>query len=390
MTMDSKISALVKDVPPSGIRKFFDIASEMKDCISLGVGEPDFDTPWNIRESAIYALESGRTHYTSNHGSTELRKEIIHYLDMRLGLKYELGQTMVTVGASEALDLAFRAIMNPGDEVLVPSPSYVAYMPGVSFAGGVPVPMRLKECDSFRVTPEALADVITPKTKAIVIAFPNNPTGAVMTKQDYEKIADIIIKHDLVVIADEIYAELTYGEPHYSIAALPGMLERTIVINGFSKAFAMTGFRLGYAAGPKPLIDAMVKIHQFSMLCASSLSQEAGIEALRYECANDFPQVKKMTAEYNRRRRLMYSGFNEMGLTCFEPLGAFYIFPNISKTGLDSDEFCKRLLFEKKVACVPGSAFGDGLENFIRCSYASSLDNLKEALGRIRSFVDSL
>jgi aminotransferase len=388
--MESKVSSCVRDVPPSGIRKFFDIASEMKDCISLGVGEPDFDTPWNIRESAIYALEAGKTHYTSNHGSTELRKAILQYLDMQFGLKYELNQSMVTVGASEALDLAFRAIMNPGDEVLVPSPSYVAYMPGVSFAGGVPVPMRLRECDSFRLTPEALLSAVTPKTKAIVVAFPNNPTGAVMTKADYEKIADIIIEHDLVVIADEIYAELTYGEPHYSIAALPGMLERTIVINGFSKAFAMTGFRLGYAAGPKPLIDAMVKIHQFSMLCAASLSQEAGIEALRYECANGFPQVKKMTAEYNRRRRLMYAGFNGMGLTCFEPLGAFYIFPNISSTGLDSDEFCKRLLFEKKVACVPGSAFGDGLESFIRCSYASSLDNLKEALSRIKSFVDGL
>jgi aminotransferase len=390
MTMENKVSTRVKDVPPSGIRKFFDIASEMKDCISLGVGEPDFDTPWNIRESAIYALESGKTHYTSNHGSTELRKAILQYLDMQFGLKYELNQTIVTVGASEALDLAFRAIMNPGDEVLVPSPSYVAYMPGVSFTGGVPVPMRLKECDSFRITPETLADVITPKTKAIVVAFPNNPTGAVMKKEDYEKIADIIIKHDLVVISDEIYAELTYGEPHYSIAALPGMAERTIVINGFSKAFAMTGFRLGYAAGPKPLIDAMVKVHQFSMLCAASLSQEAGIEALKSECANDFAQVKKMTAEYNRRRRLMYAGFNEIGLTCFEPLGAFYIFPNISKTGMDSDEFCRRLLFEKKVACVPGSAFGDGLESFIRCSYASSLDNLKEALSRIKSFVESL
>jgi aminotransferase len=388
--MDSKISLRVRDVPPSGIRKFFDIASEMKDCISLGVGEPDFDTPWNIRESAIYSLESGKTHYTSNHGSTELRKAILQYLDMRLGLKYELNQTVVTVGASEALDLAFRAIMDPGDEVLVPAPSYVAYMPGVSFAGGVPVPMRLRECDSFRITPETLTAALTPKTKAIVVAFPNNPTGAVMKKEDYEKIADIIIEHDLVVIADEIYSELTYGEPHYSIAALPGMLERTIVINGFSKAFAMTGFRLGYAAGPKPLIDAMVKIHQFSMLCAASLSQEAGIEALKSECANDFAQVKKMTAEYNRRRRLMYAGFNEIGLTCFEPLGAFYIFPNISKTGLDSDEFCKRLLFEKKVACVPGSAFGDGLDNFIRCSYASSLDNLKEALSRIKSFVEGL
>jgi aminotransferase len=390
VTMESKVASRVRDVPPSGIRKFFDIASEMKDCISLGVGEPDFDTPWNIRESAIYALEVGKTHYTSNHGSTELRKAILHYLDMRFGLKYDLSQVVVTVGASEALDLAFRAIIDPGDEVLIPLPSYVAYMPGVSFAGGVPVPMHLKECDNFRITPEALTATLTPKTKAIVVAFPNNPTGAIMTKEDYEKIADIIIEHDLVVISDEIYAELTYGTPHFSIAALPGMTERTIVINGFSKAFAMTGFRLGYAAGPKPLLDAMVKIHQYSMLCAASMSQEAGIEALKSECANDFVQVKKMTAEYNRRRRLMYAGFNEMGLTCFEPLGAFYIFPNISKTGLTADEFCTRLLYEKKVACVPGTAFGNGLENFIRCSYASSLDNLKEALRRIKSFVEGL
>lgn len=390
MTMDNKISAIVRDVPPSGIRKFFDIASEMKDCISLGVGEPDFDTPWNIRESAIYALESGRTHYTSNHGSTELRKAIRDYFDMRFCLSYELNQILVTVGASEGLDLAFRAIMNPGDEVIVPAPSYVAYMPGVSFAGGKPVPMILKEEDSFRITPESLLSAITPKSKAVIVAFPNNPTGAIMTKEDYEKIADIIIEHDLIVIADEVYAELTYDKLHFSIASLPGMQERTVVISGFSKAFAMTGFRLGYAAGPKPLIDAMVKIHQFSMLCAASLSQEAGTEAMRYECSHDFPQVKKMVSEYNRRRRLMYTSLNEIGLTCFEPLGAFYIFPNISSTGLQSDEFCKRLLFEKKVACVPGTAFGDEVDSYIRCSYASSLENLKEALSRIKSFVECL
>ncbi len=390
MTIDQKISARVKDVPPSGIRKFFDIASEMKDCISLGVGEPDFDTPWNIRESAIYALESGRTHYTSNHGSTELRKAIGEYMDMRFGLSYEPNQIVVTVGASEGLDLAFRAIMNPGDEIIVPAPSYVAYMPGVSFAGGTPVPMILQEADNFRITPESLRRAITKKSKAVIIAFPNNPTGAIMTMEDYEKIADIIIENDLIVIADEIYAELTYDQQHFSIASLPGMYERTVVINGFSKAFAMTGFRLGYAAGPKPLIDAMVKIHQYSMLCASSMSQEAGIEALRYECSHGFVQVKKMVNEYNRRRRLMYTSFNEMGLTCFEPLGAFYIFPNISSTGLKSDEFCQRLLYEKKVACVPGTAFGDSVDNFIRCSYASSLPNLKEALIRIKSFVESL
>jgi len=384
------VSSAVKAVPPSGIRKFFDIASEMKDCISLGVGEPDFDTPWNIRESAIYALESGRTHYTGNHGSTDLRQEILRYMDTRYGLSYEIEQSVVTVGASEALDLAFRAIMNPGDEVLVPAPSYVSYMPGVSFAGGVPVPMQLKESDNFIITPDSIKNAITDKTKAIVIAFPNNPTGAIMTKEQYEKIIDIIIKHDLLVISDEIYAELTYGSKHCSIASLPGMIERTVVINGFSKAFAMTGFRLGYAVGPLPIIDAMVKIHQYSMLCASVISQDAGCEALRHGGNTNFADVEKMAGEYNRRRRLMYKSLNEMGLTCFEPLGAFYIFPNISSTGLKSDEFCERLLYEKKVACVPGTAFGEGGDNFVRCSYASSLDNLKEALKRIKDFIDHL
>jgi aminotransferase len=390
MKPEDLVSERVRDVPPSGIRKFFDIASEMKDCISLGVGEPDFDTPWNIRESAIYALESGRTHYTSNHGSTDLRKQILRYLDLRFSLQYELSQVVVTVGASEALDLAFRAIMNPGDEVLVPSPSYVSYMPGVAFAGGTPVPMVLKECEAFRLTPESIENAVTPKTKAIVVPFPNNPTGAIMTREDYEKIVPLIIEHDLLVITDEVYCELTYGHEHCSIATMPGMQERTIVINGFSKAFAMTGFRLGYAAGPKPLIDAMVKIHQYSMLCASVFSQDAGVEAIRYECNHGFPQVKKMVAEYNRRRKLMHSSLNEMGLTCFEPLGAFYIFPNISKSGLDAETFCKRLLFEKKVAVVPGTAFGDGLDNYVRCSYASSYANLKEALSRIKSFLDTL
>ncbi len=390
MTMEGKVSTVVRDMPPSGIRKFFDIASEMKDCISLGVGEPDFDTPWNIRESAIYAIEAGRTHYTSNHGSTELRNAIRDYFDMRFGLCYELNQIVATVGASEGLDLAFRALLNPGDEVIVPAPSYVAYMPGVTLAAGKPVSMILTEEDQFRITPQSLRAAITPKSKAVIVAFPNNPTGAIMTKEDYEQIADIIIEHDLVVIADEVYAELTYDKQHFSIAQLPGMQERTIVIGGFSKAFAMTGFRLGYAAGPKPLIDAMVKIHQYSMLCASAMSQDAGAEAMRYECSHGFVQVKQMVGEYNRRRRLMYTSLNEMGLKCFEPLGAFYIFPNVSSTGLKSDEFCKRLLFEKKVACVPGTAFGDSMDNFMRCSYATSLENLKEALSRIKSFVESL
>ena len=294
MTTERFISSTVAAVPPSGIRKFFDIASEMKDCISLGVGEPDFDTPWNVRESAIYALESGRTHYTSNHGSTDLRQEILKYMDMRFDLGYELNQCVVTVGASEALDLAFRAIMNPGDEVLVPAPSYVSYMPGISFAGGKPVPMRLREKDNFIITPDSIENAVTDKTKAIVIAFPNNPTGAIMTREQYKKITDIIIKYDLLVISDEIYSELTYGQDHCSIASLPGMKERTIVINGFSKAFAMTGFRLGYALGPKPVIDAMVKIHQYSMLCASGISQDAGCEALRSSMSNGFVQVQKM------------------------------------------------------------------------------------------------
>jgi aminotransferase len=390
VTLEERLSSVVRECPPSGIRKFFDIASEMKDCISLGVGEPDFDTPWNIRESAIYSLETGRTHYTSNHGLTELRKEILRYLAQRLGLLYDLSQVVVTVGASEALDVAFRAIMNPGDEVLVPAPSYVSYMPGVWFAGGKPVPMPLKECESFKVTPESIREGITPKTKAIVIAYPNNPTGAIMTREDYEKILPIIIENDLIVIADEVYSELTYGGAHCSIASLPGMIERTIVVNGFSKAFAMTGFRLGYAAGPKAAVDAMVKIHQYSMLCASSISQDAGLEALRTEAANGYAQVKEMVAEYNRRRKLMYTELNAMGLTCFEPLGAFYIFPNISATGLGSDEFCKRLLFEKKVACVPGNAFGAGTDSFIRCSYATAFEDLKEALSRIRDFIRGL
>lgn len=390
MTTDRFVSKTVADVPPSGIRKFFDIASEMKDCISLGVGEPDFDTPWNVRETAIYALESGRTHYTSNHGSTDLRKQILRYMDVRYGLCYELNQCVVTVGASEALDLVFRAIINPGDEVLVPAPSYVSYMPGVSFAGGNPVPMELKESDNFIITPESIEKAVTDKTKAIVVAFPNNPTGAIMTKEQYAKMTDIIIKHDLLVISDEIYSELTYGGEHCSIATLPGMKERTVVINGFSKAFAMTGFRLGYALGPKPIIDAMVKIHQYSMLCASVISQDAGCEALKNGINTGFVQVEKMAGEYNRRRRLMYSSLNNMGLKCFEPLGAFYIFPNISSTGLKSDEFCERLLYEKKVACVPGTAFGAGGDDFVRCSYASSLENLKEALRRIKSFIEEL
>lgn len=377
-------------MPPSGIRKFFDIASEMKDVISLSVGEPDFVTPWNVREAAIASIERGYTHYTSNHGTPALRKLISRYLAERYSLTYDWKtQTVVTVGASEALDLAFRAVIEAGDEILVPAPSYVSYMPGVAFAGGVAVPIETKECDNFTVTPDALKAAITSKTKAIILPYPNNPTGAIMTKAQLEAIAGIIEQHDLFVISDEIYSELTYGGRHCSIASLPGMCERTVVINGFSKAFAMTGFRLGYAAGPEDMIAAMVKIHQYFMLCAPTASQYAGEEALRHELDTEFAQVGKMVSDYNRRRTFVYNSFKKMGLSCFEPMGAFYVFPNISGMGMTSEEFCHKLISEKHVACVPGTAFGAAGEGFMRCSYASSMDNLKEALRRIAEFVQA-
>ncbi len=387
--MRSFVSGTVRDVPPSGIRKFFDIASEMKDAISLGVGEPDFVTPWNIRESAIFSMERGYTHYTSNHGMLSLRELITEYLRTRYGISYDPQvQTVVTVGASEALDLAFRAIMEPGDEVLVPAPSYVSYMPGVTFAGGVPVPIETRVEDNFTITAGAIERVITSKTKAIVLPYPNNPTGAVMTREQLESIKDALIQHDLLVISDEIYSELTYGGQHVSVASLDGMYERTLVINGFSKAFAMTGFRLGYAAGPEDIIAAMVKIHQYSMLCASTMSQYAGEEALRYEMNTDFSQVSKMVKSYDMRRKYMYRALNDIGLEAFEPRGAFYIFPSIKSTGLSSEEFCFRLIDEKRVACVPGTAFGAAGEGFMRCSYASSMENLREAIKRIGEFVE--
>ena len=388
MNYESYISKKVLDIPPSGIRRFFDIASEMDDVISLGVGEPDFDTPWNIRETGIYALETGKTHYTSNHGMTALREEIRAYLLGQFGIEYEINQIITTVGASEALDIAFRALIEPGDEVLVPAPSYVSYMPGVTLAGGIAVPVLTVAEHDFKYTKEALEAVITDKTKAVILPFPNNPTGAIMNKAELEGIIDVIIDHDLIVVSDEIYAELSYDQSHVSIASLPGMKERTIVINGFSKAFAMTGWRLGFVAGPRPLVDAMVKIHQYTILCAPSFAQEAGIEALKSERKNGYRQVKDMTSQYNRRRRYMFEALNHIGLKCFEPLGAFYIFPDIRKSGLTSEEFCSRLVLEKKVACVPGTAFGEGGEGFMRCSYASSMDNLKEALVRITAFLD--
>ncbi|MEZ4357550.1 MAG: aminotransferase class I/II-fold pyridoxal phosphate-dependent enzyme [Eubacteriales bacterium] len=377
-------------MPPSGIRKFFDVASTRKDCISLGIGEPDFVTPWNIRERAIYAIERGETHYTSNWGSPKLRLQIAAYLQLRTGVSYAEKEILVTTGASEALDLAFRSLLNGGEEILIPAPSYVSYMPNTILAGGVPVPLQVVEENKFKITRDLLKAAITKNTKAIVIPYPNNPTGAIMTKEDLLDIADVIKENDLIVIADEIYSELTYGRKHFSIVSIPGMRERTILINGFSKAFAMTGWRLGYVAGPVEILSAMCKIHQYTMLCASTISQAAGYEAIKYEMENDFPQVTEMLIQYDRRRKFIYNSFNEMGLKCFEAEGAFYVFPNITSTGLSSEEFCSRLLFEKNVACVPGDAFGEAGEGYIRCSYASSIENIEEALNRIREFLQEI
>lgn len=386
MNTEKLVASHVAAVPPSGIRKFFDIASDMKNVISLSVGEPDFVTPWNVRVAAISSIEQGRTHYTSNYGMMELRELISEYLSSRYHVQYPAEQVLVTIGASEALDLAFRAILEPGDEVLVPAPSYVSYEPGVAFCHGVPVPVETKEEDNFILTPEQIERVITKRTKAIVLPYPNNPTGAIMTREQLDAIRAVILKHDLFVISDEIYSELTYGQRHVSFAE--GMEDRTLLINGFSKAFAMTGWRLGYACGPAPLIAAMVKIHQYTMLCAPIMSQVAGVEALRDEMHNGYSQVADMVRNYNRRRTLVVESFRDMGLSCFEPRGAFYAFPNIKSTGLSSEEFCKRLIFEKSVACVPGTAFGASGEGYIRCSYAASMENIIEALKRIREFVN--
>ena len=372
---------------PSGIRKFFDIVSEMPEAISLGVGEPDFDTPWHIREEGIYSLERGKTFYTSNSGLMELRKEICHYLKRRIGVEYQpAGEVIITVGGSEAIDIAMRAMLNPGDEVLIPLPSYVSYEPCCILAGGVPVTIELKEEDEFRLKPEQLRAAITDRTKILVLPFPNNPTGGIMEKADLEAIAHIIIEHDLFVLSDEIYAELTYGGDHVSIASIPGMKERCIVINGFSKAYAMTGWRLGYAAGPSEIIKQMTKIHQYCIMCAPTTSQYAAVEALK----NGDEDVAKMREAYDGRRRYLLHAMAEMNLKCFEPKGAFYIFPNISRFGLTSEEFATQLLMEEKLAVVPGTAFGDCGEGFIRISYAYSLDDLKEAISRINRFVQKL
>jgi len=379
------LSKKVKDIPPSGIRKFFDVVKEMEDAISLGVGEPDFDTPWHIREEGIYSLEKGKTVYTSNAGLIELREEICHYLHRRFGLTYNpKTETLITVGGSEGIDLAFRAMINPGDEVLIPEPCFVSYKPCAVMAGGVAVPIPLKAENDFRLTKEELESYITPKTKILVLPFPNNPTGAIMTKKDLKNIVDVIIKHDLFVISDEIYAELTYEEEgHVSIASLPGMKERTLVLNGFSKAYAMTGWRMGYAVGPAPLIKVMTKVHQYAIMCAPTTSQYAAIEASR----NGDEDVLRMRTAYDQRRRIMVKGFRDMGLDCFEPLGAFYVFPSIQKTGFSSEEFATQLLQQQKVAVIPGTAFGDSGEGFIRCSYAYSIDEIKVALERIEKFV---
>lgn len=378
------ISTVIRDIAPSGIRKFFDIANEMKDAISLGVGEPDFDTPWHIREEGIYNLEKGKTVYTSNSGLLELRQEISTYLSRRFNITYNpKTEILVTVGASEGIDLALRALLNPGDEVLIPEPSYVSYKPCTIMAGGKPVAINTNAEDEFRLTPEQLRTHITDKTKALILPYPNNPTGGIMEKEDLERIADVLREKDILVISDEIYAELTYDKEHVSIASLPGMYENTLVLNGFSKAYAMTGWRLGYAAGPEELIAMMTKIHQYAIMCAPTTSQYAAIEALR----NGDSDVIEMRNAFNRRRRVMVDAFRNMGMDCFEPLGAFYVFPSIKITGMTSEEFCKKLLYEQKVAVVPGTAFGESGEGFIRCSYAYSIDNIKEALRRIEIFI---
>ena len=385
--MRNPLSKTITTIEPSGIRKFFDIVSEMDDAISLGVGEPDFDTPWHIRDEGIYSLEKGRTFYTSNAGLKELKIEISKYLDRRFGLSYDYNKEMlVTVGGSEAIDIAMRAMLDPQDEVLIPQPSYVSYVPCCVLANGTPVPIELKAENEFRLTAEELEAAITPKTKLLVMPFPNNPTGAVMEKKDLEAVAEVVKKHDLFVLSDEIYAELTYLDNHVSIASIPGMRERTIVINGFSKSHAMTGWRLGYACGPEVIIKQMLKIHQFAIMCAPTTSQYAAVEALR----NGDEDVAMMREEYNGRRRYVLERFKEMGLSCFEPFGAFYAFPCIKDLGMSSDEFATKLLQTKKVAVVPGTAFGACGEGFLRISYAYSLDDLQIALDRVAEFVTEI
>ena len=385
--MRNPLSDKVMDIKPSGIRKFFDLVQEMPDAISLGVGEPDFDTPWHIREEGIFSLERGRTFYTSNAGLLELRKAISAYLKRKQRLDYDpLHEVLVTVGGSEGIDLALRAMLNPGDEVILPEPCYVSYLPCIKLADGVPVTINLKEENEFKLTPEELLGAITDKTKILILSYPNNPTGAIMTRSDLEPLVKIIKEKDIFVISDEIYAELTYQMDHCSIASFPGMRERTIVINGFSKSFAMTGWRLGFAVGPENILKQMTKIHQFAIMAAPTTSQYAAIEAM--ESGDD--DVELMRKSYNQRRRFLLNQFQEMGLQCFEPRGAFYMFPCIKEFGMTSDEFANRFLHEEEVAVIPGTAFGDCGEGFLRISYAYSIEELKEALGRLANFVERL
>jgi len=382
------INQKVQAIQPSGIRKFFDIANEIEDVISLGVGEPDFDTPWHVREEGIYTLQKGRTFYTANRGLMELRTEISNYIARNHAVQYNPAtQVLVTIGGSEAIDLALRACLEPGDEVIYHEPCYVSYLPCITLADGVPVPIPLKEANDFRLTAEELEAAITPKSKALILSFPNNPTGAVMTKEDLEAIAEVIVRHDLLVITDEIYSELSYtGKKHYSLIDLPGMVERIIYINGFSKAYAMTGWRLGYCCGPEEILAQMVKIHQFAIMAAPTMSQYAGTMALK----NGASDVEMMRDSYNQRRRYLMAELKRLGIPCFEPFGAFYIFPNISQFGLSSEEFATRLIREHKVAVVPGSAFGQSGEGFVRVSYAYSIEELKQAFERIERFITEL
>lgn len=384
--MRNPLSQLVTSLQPSGIRRFFDMASTMENVISLGVGEPDFDTPWHIREEGIYSLEKGRTFYTSNAGLMDLKVEICNYLKRRFTLSYEADQVLVTVGGSEAIDVALRSMLDPGDEVIIPEPCFVSYYPCVKMAGGVPVHLPLEEKDRFKLTKEKLLSAITEKTKVVIFPFPNNPTGAIMTRAELEEVAEIIKEKDLFVLSDEIYSELSYQGTHVSVASIPGMAERTVVINGFSKSYAMTGWRLGYAVGPKEIIKQMIKVHQYVIMCAPTTSQYAAIEALR----NGDRDVESMRESYDERRRYLLKRLREMGIPCFEPMGAFYVFPNISKFGMTSEEFAMALLKKEGVAVVPGTAFGDCGEGFLRISYAYSIDDLKIALEKMEKFIDTI
>lgn len=387
MNIKNMVKKNILDTPPSGIRKYFDLVNEMKGVISLGIGEPDFETPWTIREEGIYSLEKGKTHYSSNAGFIELREEISNYMNNRFSLSYNpKNEILVTVGGSEAIDIAIRTFAGPGDEVIVPEPSFVAYKGCVMFAGATPVTIELKAEDCFKLKPEQIINAITDKTKAIIIGYPNNPTGATMDYEDYKAIVEVLKDKDIIVISDELYAELTYEGVHVSIAQFSEMKDKTIVINGFSKAFAMTGWRIGYACGHADALDEMKKIHQYALMCSPTTAQYAAIEALK----NGESEVRRMMEEYNRRRLVMVDGFRKIGLSCFEPVGAFYVFPDIGVSGLSSDEFCERLLMEEKVLMVPGNAFGACGEGFVRATYATSIDNIREALVRIRRFLESL